>query len=142
MLGLFLCYNFNMKIPESEFDLSFSRSSGAGGQNVNKVNTKVTLSWCIEDSKSISSFVKERFKKKYSRLYTSEGIVKITGQRFRTQARNISDCIEKLHEMLESVATPPKRRVATKPTKSSVNKRIENKKSNSKTKKNRQKVKF
>lgn len=131
-----------MKIPQSEFDFTFARSSGAGGQNINKVNTKVTLMWDLKGSKSLNTFVKERFQEKYSRFISDEGIVKIVSQRFRTQARNISDSIEKLTEMLNSVEKPPKKRVATKPTRSSIRKRADNKKSKSETKKSRKKVKF
>lgn len=131
-----------MKIPNSEFDFTFSRSSGAGGQNVNKVNTKATLSWNIDESKAISPAVKKRFKVKFSRFITTEGKVKIVGQRFRTQSQNIQDCIEKLHEMLEQVAKAPRKRIATKPTRSSQIKRVDSKKKNSQTKKYRKKVEY
>ena len=130
-----------MKIDSSEFEFQFARSSGPGGQNVNKVNTKVTLTWDIDKSKSINHFVKTRFKSEFSRLITSDGIVKITSQKFRVQSRNISDCILKLHECLKQVERPPKRRVATKPTRASVKKRIQNKKNKSDLKKSRQKIK-
>lgn len=131
-----------MKIPNSEFDFTFSRSSGAGGQNVNKLNTKATLSWDIDESTAIGPAVKKRFKEKFSRFITVEGKVKIVGQRFRTQTLNIQDCIDKLHEMLEQVAKAPRKRIATKPTKSSQKKRVDSKKKDAQTKKNRQKVKF
>ncbi|MCO4793686.1 MAG: aminoacyl-tRNA hydrolase [Bacteriovoracaceae bacterium] len=131
-----------MKIPIAEFDFSFSRSSGAGGQNVNKVNTKVTLAWNIKKSKSISEAQKKRFVEKYKRFIKAEGIVKIISQRFRNQSRNIADCTEKLHAMLESISKPTKKRVNTKPPKSSKLKRLDNKKNKSDIKKSRQKVKY
>lgn len=131
-----------MKIKTEELTYSFARSSGAGGQNVNKVNTKVTLTWDIHASTSISTFVKERFTHKYTRYMTNEGIVKIVSQKYRTQSRNIADATEKLHDLLETVAKPPKKRVNTKPTRSSVKKRIESKKNKGQIKKNRKKVDY
>jgi len=131
-----------MEIPIKELNFTFARSSGAGGQNVNKVNTKVTLIWDIDSSNAISSFVKDRFKKKFSGYINAEGEVKIISQKYRVQSRNIADCSEKLHAMLESVAKPPKERIDTKPTKSSVKKRIESKKSKGEVKKNRKKVDY
>ena len=131
-----------MKIKTEELTYSFARSSGAGGQNVNKVNTKVTLTWDIHASTSISTFVKERFTHKYTRYMTNEGIVKIVSQKYRTQSRNIADATEKLHDLLETVAKPPKKRVNTKPTRSSVKKRIESKKNKGQFKKNRKKVDY
>lgn len=131
-----------MIVPIKEFEFSFSRSSGAGGQNVNKVNSKVTLKWNMKKSKAVSAAVKRRFKAEYPRFVIEGGIVQITSQRFRTQAKNIADCTEKLSTLLSSVAKPRKKRVATKPTRASVDKRIKTKKSKSETKKYRKKVDY
>jgi len=125
-------------IDSNEFNFTFSRSSGAGGQNVNKVNTKVTLSWDIFKSKSISKPIESRFVKSFSRYITDEKIVKITSQRFRNQARNIADCVEKLNRMIEEIRIAPKKRIATKPTRSSNERRIKHKKEHSDKKKQRQ----
>jgi ribosome-associated protein len=130
------------RVPPGELDFSFSRSSGAGGQNVNKVNTKVTLRWNIDKSTSIPKVVKDRFYKKYKRRISEGGWVTLHSQRYRSQARNIADCVDKLHELIESVRRAPKKRVATKPTRTSIEKRLKNKKGRSETKKTRQKVNY
>jgi ribosome-associated protein len=135
-------YNKLMKVSEKELEFSFSRSSGAGGQNVNKVNTKVTLIWDISASKSIGLYIRKRFEEKFSGFITNSGLVKIISQRYRTQPRNISDCIEKLHHMLSQVAQPQKKRIDTKPTKGSIKRRITGKKNKSDIKKTRRKVKY
>jgi ribosome-associated protein len=125
-------------VPEEEFSLSFSRSSGAGGQNVNKVNTKATLEWDIGSTNALPRSVIDRFRKKFASKILDSGIVVIRSQKYREQGRNIADCIEKLHEMIEEVAEPPKVRRATKPKKSAVEKRLQSKRMQSEKKKMRQ----
>lgn len=129
-------YKFN--IPENEYELSFSRSSGAGGQNVNKVNTKATLHWNARDTLSLPPSVKERFFKKFGNKISEDGVLTLSSQEHRTQHLNIASVVDKLHEMIESIAIPPKIRKATKPSKSSVNARIKTKKAKGDTKKKRQ----
>ena len=115
-----------LKLPMEEFTFSYSKSSGPGGQKVNKTNSKVTLRWNIKESESLRVSVKERFLEKYKTL--EDGTVVITSQRFRSQERNFADCLEKLRTMIESVKIAPKKRKATKPTKGSVEKRLKKKK--------------
>ncbi len=79
-------------------------------------------------SDAITYPVKERFRAKYKGFINDEGIVQITGQRHRSQKDNIDDCIQKLHEMISEVFTPPKPRKATKPKRSAVFKRLSSKK--------------
>ncbi len=126
------------KIPASEYHLSYSRSSGAGGQNVNKVNTKATLHWNAIQSTSLPEDVHQRFLKKYANRLNDEGVLTLISQNHRTQYLNTADVIKKLHEMIDSVTEPPKIRKATKPTKSSVKKRLSEKKLHAEKKKSRQ----
>lgn len=126
------------KIPHSELFLSFSRSSGPGGQNVNKVNTKATLHWNVFANTTLPKDIIERFIKKYSSRINQDGIITLISQKSRSQSLNTDDVIHKLHEMIDSIAIPPKVRRATKPTKSAVNKRLKEKKSHGDKKKSRQ----
>lgn len=125
------------KIPAHEYQISFSRSSGAGGQNINKTNTKATLHWNALLTTSLPIEVQQRFLKKYANRLNSEGEIIIISQEHRTQHLNIAAVIKKLHEMIDSVTEPPKIRRATKPTKSSVKKRLSEKKIHSDKKKSR-----
>jgi ribosome-associated protein len=130
---------YKITIPTEELNFTFSRSSGAGGQNVNKVNSKVLLYWNINESNACPEEVKYRFKSKYPYLVSEDGSIQIMSQKTRNQKDNISDCIEKLHALLQTVAERPKVRKKTKPKRSSVEKRLMSKKKDSNTKKMRQK---
>lgn len=121
-------------IPFSEFSFSFSRSGGAGGQNVNKVNSKVTLEWNLNLTESITFSVKERFRDRFRGFLNEDGIVQVVSQKSRSQKDNIDDCIAKLHAMVQEVLVPPKIRRATKPKKSAVLKRLNTKKKDSEKK--------
>ena len=123
-----------MNIPYFEFIFSFSRSSGPGGQNVNKVNSKVTLTWDIQASDACSAAVKKRFLENFPRFIVAEMVV-LHSQKHRSQKMNIDDCVAKLESLLESVRLPPKTRKKTKPTKSSKLKRLDTKSKQSKLKK-------
>ena len=129
----------SIRIPRDEFTFTFMRSSGPGGQNVNKVNTKVRLRWDVANSPSLSEAVRERFQKTYSRRITTEGDLLITSQRYRDQARNIEDCLEKLRELLATVASPPQRRKKTRPSRASKERRLKQKRQQSDRKRNRKK---
>lgn len=128
------------QIPLTEFDFTFARSSGPGGQNVNKVNTKATLMWDITHSKSLTDSHKERFREKYKRRINKEGKVVIHSQRYRDQGRNVADCLTKLQELLREVETRPKARKKTKPSKGSIRRRLDNKKKNAEKKQGRRNI--
>jgi ribosome-associated protein len=127
-------------IPFSELRFSYARSGGAGGQNVNKVNSKVILDWDMSSSPSLPPDVKERFCERYKSLIKENGEVQIQSDRERSQKANMDDCIRKLHELIERVATPPKPRKKTKPTRGSIRRRLETKKQHSDKKENRRKI--
>lgn len=128
------------QIPLREFEFTFARSSGPGGQNVNKVNTKATLIWDFENTPSLGEAIKERFRKKYSRKINKEGKVVIHSQRFRDQGRNVADCLTKLQEWVRSIVKPPKARKPTKPSKGSIRRRLKEKKANAEKKLSRRQI--
>src|SRR5688572_20354593 len=111
-----LAVNSRIQIPLDEFEISFSRSSGPGGQNVNKLNTKAMLRWAVSASPSVPEDVRQRFLTRFARRITNTGELVLTSQRFRDAGRNEADCLDKLREMLLSVAEPPVPRRVTKPS--------------------------
>lgn len=129
-----------IQIPLREFDFTFARSSGPGGQNVNKVNTKAFLTWHVEGTDSLPSAVKDRFLKKYARRISKEGKIIVVSQRFRDQGRNVADCITKLQDLVRSVVAAPVKRKKTKPSKRAVQRRINEKKATSERKSRRKPV--
>ncbi|MDA0999853.1 MAG: alternative ribosome rescue aminoacyl-tRNA hydrolase ArfB [bacterium] len=119
-----LVVNRRIHIPLREFHFQFARSGGAGGQNVNKVNTKAILRWAVSGSPSLPADVRDRFCERYRRRITREGELVLASQRFRDQGRNVADCLEKLRQLIEEVATAPKRRRPTRPTKAAKERRL------------------
>ena len=115
----------------------YVRSSGPGGQNVNKVNSKAVLRWSLDESTSIQRSVRERFRGRYGSRLTVRGEVVLSSDRFRDRSGNRDACLEQLERMLASVAHPPRRRKKTKPTRASVERRLNEKKGRSARKKER-----
>lgn len=128
----------NIQIPEGELAFTFTRSGGPGGQNVNKVNSKAVLRFSLEKSESLSPAIKARFLGRYGNRLTSEGDLIIVSQRYRDQAKNIDDCLEKLKVLLLTIAEPEVPRRATKPTKASKVRRVDAKRVLSRKKVGRQ----
>ncbi len=132
--------NAYIKIEEGELSYSFARSSGPGGQHVNKTNTKVTLSWNLLNSRCLSQTKKDSIANKLSSLITVDGRITISSDRFRSQDRNKDDCLEKFIKLVQKAALVPKKRKKTRPSKASKMKRLDNKKNRGKTKELRKKV--
>lgn len=109
----------NLTIPDNELRFTFSRSSGPGGQNVNKVSSKATLHFSVRNSPSLPPGVRERFIQKFGSRLTKDGDVVITSQESRDQPKNVDSCLKKLRGMILEVLTPPKKRRPTRPTKGS-----------------------
>jgi ribosome-associated protein len=117
----------HITIPDSEIDIHAMRSQGAGGQNVNKVSSAIHLQFDIAAS-SLPPFYKEELLKLRDSRISEDGVITIKAQQYRSQEQNREDALTRLSELIQSVAIPRKKRRATKPTKSSQNKRIESKK--------------
>ncbi|MEM9703732.1 MAG: alternative ribosome rescue aminoacyl-tRNA hydrolase ArfB [Planctomycetota bacterium] len=127
-----------LRIPTEEFTLTFVRSGGPGGQNVNKVETKAVLRWPVVDSPSLPEDVKARFCKRYAGRITNGGELVMNCDEHRDQPRNRNAVLDRLRGMLSNVARPPKTRRPTKPTKGSQRRRLAGKKQRSQKKKLRQ----
>ena len=128
----------SIAINENEITFSFIRSSGPGGQNVNKVATAAQLRFDVKNSPSLPEAVKKSLIRLGGSRVTDEGVLTITAQRFRTQERNRIDGLERLTLLIRKAATPPKPRRKTRTPKKSLENRIQNKKYRSKIKKLRQ----
>ncbi|HEY1066010.1 MAG TPA: alternative ribosome rescue aminoacyl-tRNA hydrolase ArfB [Pirellulales bacterium] len=127
----------NIQIPSAEFEFSFVRSSGPGGQNVNKVNSKAVLRWNVAASPSLPPDVRFRLLKQLGSKLTGEGDVVITSQKYRDQPKNIEDCLEKVRAIVERAVAPPTIRKKTRPTKGSKMRRLNDKRRDSVKKESR-----
>jgi ribosome-associated protein len=123
-----------------ELDFSTARSGGPGGQNVNKVNSKVILRWNIRNSAIISDEQRELLLKKLAPYITSDEDLLLTSQESRSQLDNKENVIAKLDALLKKAFTKPKPRKATRPSKSSKVKRVESKKRHAEKKQWRKKL--
>jgi ribosome-associated protein len=112
----------------TELTFSASRGGGPGGQNVNKVSTKVELRFPVNESQSLTETQRQRLLSKLKNRITTDGELVLTSSAERTQWRNREKVTQKFFELIELALTTPKKRIKTKPTKASKLKRLENKK--------------
>lgn len=111
----------------SEFIFQATRSSGPGGQNVNKVSSKVELRFSVADSQLLTNEEKSLIAKKLANKINNQKELVLVAQKDRSQLKNREDVIMKFYRLVEKALTPAKRRIRTKPTKSSVERRLESK---------------
>jgi ribosome-associated protein len=123
----------------SGFIFSASRSSGPGGQNVNKVSSKIELRFQIDGSQLLSDEEKEIIKEKLKNKISNDGYLILSCQTEKSQLQNKEKCIEKFYRLLEKALSKPKTRKPTKPGKQAIRKRLESKKQQSEKKATRSK---
>ena len=124
----------NIALDESEIQIEFTRASGPGGQNVNKVATAARLRFDVRHSPSLPDDVRQRLIRLAGQRVTADGVLVIEARRFRTQERNRQDALDRLVALIRQAAAKPKRRRKTQPTLASRQRRLEGKRRRSQIK--------
>ena len=132
--------NDKLVIASRYLTITFVRSGGPGGQNVNKLNTQAQLSFDLKGCPDLSSPVKKRLAQLAGRRLNDQGRLLIRSDRFRQQARNRAECLDRLRRLIQKALIPPKRRIPTKPTAAAKRKRLADKRRRSLRKASREKV--
>ncbi len=132
-----LIVSHSITLPESELVERFLRADGPGGQHVNRTESAVELRFDVTGSPSLPEEIRARLLARRDRRLTAEGVLVIQGRRFRDQVRNRDDVRERLVEIIRGVLLPPKRRVATKPTRASKERRLAGKQQRGRIKQDR-----
>jgi len=127
----------SLSIPLSELRFKFHRSSGPGGQNVNKLNTSVELQFDFVHSAVLSDEQRRRIAKKLAARLNSTGALSIQSERFRTQGRNRADCLNKLAALIAAALKTQPKRKKTKPSRTAQARRLDSKRRHSEKKKSR-----
>lgn len=127
-----------MDIPRERLTIRFARAGGPGGQNVNKVSTKVEVRFRLAGADWIPPRVRERLARLEKRRLNREGEFVVVSCRFRERQRNLEDCLEKLARLLEQAAFEPAPRIGTRPTRASRRRRLEEKRRRGRVKRERQ----
>src|SRR5688572_1019671 len=126
-----------IQIDEGEIEESFVRSSGPGGQNVNKVSSAVQLRFDVRKSPSLTDEVRRRLERLAGRRLTKDGVMVLIAQSHRAQERNRADALERLLELIRAASVRPKPRTKTRPTLASKKRRLESKTRRAKVKRHR-----
>ena len=137
-----LVVNESLSIPRSELDVLVSRSSGAGGQHVNKTSSRVEIFWNVSASRALDEKQRTRLSEKLGSRMTSDGSIRVVASDMRSQTRNRELAEERLADLVRRALIVPKKRRATKPTRASKEARLESKRRHSTKKSERRKTSF
>jgi ribosome-associated protein len=132
-----LAVNDSVAIPRAELDVRVSRSSGAGGQHVNKTSSRVEIFWNIPASRALTDDQRVRLLDKLSSRLTSEGSIRVVASDMRSQSRNRDLAEDRLAELVRRALLVPRKRKPTRPTRAAKEARLETKKRHSNKKRNR-----